>query len=406
MRLGDVAEVRFRPVPIVSRTMPSRDTWTWRPTSAAADWATCRTTSSAASQRSRSRSSTTRRFWATRRRSTPTAAHAGRGDAAALASCSSCRRPSAAGGSRHWLPADRPGRPVGVVLAALLLDGSVTLGALAGFVVVFSGSPSAPASSRSTGSGPRRSTKARPLGADVLRGTRDRSVPVVPSAAAHSARPSCPLSSSAISRGTRSCTRWVWSCSQVWSPPRCSVFVVTPVLYLRFGSGAAVDLTLRDNGLDPRARGSRTNGRRSGRAAVGDGAGERPTCRCLSDGWSWCWSSPRWRRPRVEARRKRASTPRTREGRARRGHELSRLTLTSRAAERLDIQTAPVRVGGRSASRRVFIPYAALIYDEHGATWAYTSPKPRASSGRRSRSSASTRDRVCCPRVHRRVPRS
>ena len=58
-----------------------------------------------------------------------------------------------------------------------------------------------------------------------------------------------------------------------------------------------------------------------------------------------------------------ASTPEPAKVEPVEGTKLSRLTLTSRAAERLDIQTAPVRVGGRSASRRVFIPYAAVIYD-------------------------------------------
>ena len=55
---------------------------------------------------------------------------------------------------------------------------------------------------------------------------------------------------------------------------------------------------------------------------------------------------------------------------------LSRVTLTPKAAARLGIQTAPVReepVGG--AQRRV-VPYGALLYDAKGDTWVYTSPEP------------------------------
>jgi hypothetical protein len=58
------------------------------------------------------------------------------------------------------------------------------------------------------------------------------------------------------------------------------------------------------------------------------------------------------------------------------GQEVSRITLTMRAAERLDIKT--VTVGGpqliRSGTRRSVVPYAAVLYDAKGATWVYTSP--------------------------------
>lgn len=72
------------------------------------------------------------------------------------------------------------------------------------------------------------------------------------------------------------------------------------------------------------------------------------------------------------------------------GTELSRVTLTPKAAERLDIQTALVREARvvRSAStptvreaqmtqsgaRRTVVPYAAVLYDPKGVTWVYTSP--------------------------------
>lgn len=59
------------------------------------------------------------------------------------------------------------------------------------------------------------------------------------------------------------------------------------------------------------------------------------------------------------------------------GQEVSRITLTERAAQRLDIKT--VTVGGpqltRSGLRRSIIPYAAVLYDTKGDTWVYTSPE-------------------------------
>ena len=55
------------------------------------------------------------------------------------------------------------------------------------------------------------------------------------------------------------------------------------------------------------------------------------------------------------------------------GTELYRLTLTPRAVERLDVQTAEV---GSEASRLV-MPYGALIYDLYGDTWTYVNPEPR-----------------------------
>ena len=43
------------------------------------------------------------------------------------------------------------------------------------------------------------------------------------------------------------------------------------------------------------------------------------------------------------------------------------------AADRLGIQTAQVRAG---TSGRKVIPYAAVIYNETGDTWTFTSPRP------------------------------
>lgn len=55
------------------------------------------------------------------------------------------------------------------------------------------------------------------------------------------------------------------------------------------------------------------------------------------------------------------------------GSELSRVTFTEKAMERLDVQTAKV---GEARSQKT-VPYSALIYDPHGHTWVYTSPQER-----------------------------
>ncbi len=52
------------------------------------------------------------------------------------------------------------------------------------------------------------------------------------------------------------------------------------------------------------------------------------------------------------------------------GTDLSKVTLTPEAAERLDIKTAAVTANGAG---RV-IPYAAVLYSPTGETWAYTNP--------------------------------
>jgi hypothetical protein len=58
------------------------------------------------------------------------------------------------------------------------------------------------------------------------------------------------------------------------------------------------------------------------------------------------------------------------------GTELNRVTLTERAAQRLDVQTAPVREEQVNGTQRLVVPYSAVIYDLKGETWAYTSPAP------------------------------
>jgi hypothetical protein len=61
------------------------------------------------------------------------------------------------------------------------------------------------------------------------------------------------------------------------------------------------------------------------------------------------------------------------------GTELSRLTLSEKAIERIDLKTDKVREQpvSRSASPRKVVPYGSLIYDTQGQTWIYTSPQAR-----------------------------
>lgn len=58
---------------------------------------------------------------------------------------------------------------------------------------------------------------------------------------------------------------------------------------------------------------------------------------------------------------------------------LGRITLTPKAAERLDIQTSKVTKKNVSSKngeeQRTVLPYSALIYTPSGETWVYTSPK-------------------------------
>jgi hypothetical protein len=55
------------------------------------------------------------------------------------------------------------------------------------------------------------------------------------------------------------------------------------------------------------------------------------------------------------------------------GSDVSRVTLTEQAAGRIGIRTEPVRAAGGAA--RV-VPFAAVLYDAAGQSWAYTSPAP------------------------------
>jgi hypothetical protein len=55
---------------------------------------------------------------------------------------------------------------------------------------------------------------------------------------------------------------------------------------------------------------------------------------------------------------------------------LNRLVLTEKAAQRLNIQTAPIREEQVNGTQRKVIPYAAVIYGLKGETWTYTNPAP------------------------------
>ena len=55
------------------------------------------------------------------------------------------------------------------------------------------------------------------------------------------------------------------------------------------------------------------------------------------------------------------------------GSDIRQVTITARAAERLDLHTSKV---AEKMGQRV-VPYASIIYDPHGGVWVYTMPKDR-----------------------------
>ncbi|MBX6342203.1 MAG: hypothetical protein IRY97_07075, partial [Thermomicrobiaceae bacterium] len=58
------------------------------------------------------------------------------------------------------------------------------------------------------------------------------------------------------------------------------------------------------------------------------------------------------------------------------GTDLKRVTLSSEAAERIGIATAPVRDEQVGGVQRKVIPFAAVLYDAEGRTWTFTSSEP------------------------------
>lgn len=58
------------------------------------------------------------------------------------------------------------------------------------------------------------------------------------------------------------------------------------------------------------------------------------------------------------------------------GTNVKRVTLSTEAAERVDIQTAAARAEQMSGAPRKVVPYAAVLYGTKGETWIYTNPEP------------------------------
>jgi hypothetical protein len=58
------------------------------------------------------------------------------------------------------------------------------------------------------------------------------------------------------------------------------------------------------------------------------------------------------------------------------GSELSRITVTQKAAQRLDIQARAAATEAVSGKQRLVVPYSSILYDAKGGTWVYTSPEP------------------------------
>jgi hypothetical protein len=58
------------------------------------------------------------------------------------------------------------------------------------------------------------------------------------------------------------------------------------------------------------------------------------------------------------------------------GSEFNRVVLTEQAAQRIALQTAPIREEQVNGAQRKVMPYGAVIYGVQGETWAYTNPEP------------------------------
>lgn len=54
------------------------------------------------------------------------------------------------------------------------------------------------------------------------------------------------------------------------------------------------------------------------------------------------------------------------------GSKVKRVTVTEKAAKRLDIQTGEV---GKDGADQLVAPYASILYDIGGGTWVYTMPQ-------------------------------
>lgn len=58
------------------------------------------------------------------------------------------------------------------------------------------------------------------------------------------------------------------------------------------------------------------------------------------------------------------------------GDQPAHVTLTEDAVKRLDVQTAAVEDVDVNGAKQKTIPYAALLYDTKGDTWAFANPQP------------------------------
>jgi hypothetical protein len=58
------------------------------------------------------------------------------------------------------------------------------------------------------------------------------------------------------------------------------------------------------------------------------------------------------------------------------GSDVSRVTLTQHASDRLGIETGEVVEAEVSGGTRLVAPYSAVIYETDGSTWVYTNPEP------------------------------
>src|SRR6478672_11282210 len=52
------------------------------------------------------------------------------------------------------------------------------------------------------------------------------------------------------------------------------------------------------------------------------------------------------------------------------------ITLTDEAAKRIDVQTADIQDIDVKGAKQKVMPYAALLYDTEGETWAFTTAEP------------------------------
>ncbi len=55
---------------------------------------------------------------------------------------------------------------------------------------------------------------------------------------------------------------------------------------------------------------------------------------------------------------------------------IMKVTLEARAAERIGLQTTPVREEMVGSTKRLVVPYGAVMYDAKGGTWTFTNPQP------------------------------